>query len=65
MADALIWLVVIVIVAGIVLYLARLLLNKIPMDEDFRQIAWVLLVLVAVVIVILKALPLLGLHVPG
>jgi di/tricarboxylate transporter len=62
MLEGLIGLVVLIIVVGIVVYLVRLLLNMIPMDESFRQIAWVCILLVAVLIVIARALPMLGIH---
>ena len=64
MVETLIGLVVLVIVVGIVVYLLRLLVNLIPMDENFKQIAWVLILLVAVLIVIARVLPLLGVHTP-
>ena len=62
MVEALIGLVILIIVVGIVLYLLRLLINLIPMDENFRQIAWVLVILVAVLIILARVLPLLGVH---
>ena len=49
-----------VIIVGIVLYLAQLLLAKVPMDATFKTIAWVLMVLVAVILVVQKAWPLLN-----
>ena len=64
MVDALIGLVILIIVVGIVVYVLQLLINMIPMDEKFRQIAWVLVLLVAVLIVLTRALPLLGIHTP-
>lgn len=60
MVGTLISLVILVIVVGIVLYLVKMLLALIPMDEAFKNIAWVLIILVAVLIVIAKVLPLLG-----
>lgn len=62
MVDALIGLIILIIVVGIVVYLLRLLINMIPMDENFKQIAWVLLLLVAILVIIARALPLLGVH---
>lgn len=49
-----------IVVVGIVLYIVTLLLDMLPMDASFKQIAKVLCVLVAVLIVIVRALPLLG-----
>lgn len=60
MTAALIALIITIIVVGIVLYIVTLLLDMLPMDANFKQIAKVLCVLVAVLIVIVRALPLLG-----
>lgn len=60
MIDTLIVLAIYVVVIGIVLYLLHLLLSIIPMDATFRQIAWVLILLVAILVVLARALPLLG-----
>ena len=64
MVDTLIGLIVLIIVLGIVIYLLHMLLNVIPMDDRFRQIAWVLILLVAILIVIMRVLPMLGVRVP-
>lgn len=64
MINGLIGLVVLVVIVGIVVYLLRLLINLIPMDGAFKQIAWVLIILVAALYVISKALPLLGIASP-
>lgn len=64
MASGLIGLIILVIIVGIVLYLCKMLVDMIPMDESFKRIAWILMVLVAVLIVIQKALPLLGIASP-
>lgn len=60
MTAALIGLIVVIIVVGIVAYIVNLLLDMLPMDGNFKQIAKVLVILVAVLIVISRALPLLG-----
>lgn len=60
MISTLISLIVLVLVVGIVLYLVQLLLALVPMDERFKKIAWVLILLIAVLIVLAKVLPLLG-----
>jgi hypothetical protein len=60
MAGGLVGLIVLVIVVGVILLIAKLIIDKIPMDETFRQIAWLLVILLAVVVVITKALPLIG-----
>lgn len=64
MVDALVGLIVLVVIVGIVVYLLQLLIGLIPMDERFRQIVWVLVLLVAALIIISKALPLLGIISP-
>jgi hypothetical protein len=60
MVAALISLIILIIVVGIVLYLITMLLDTLPMDARFKQIAKVLMILVAVLIVLVRALPLLG-----
>ena len=62
--NGLIALLVAVIVVGIVLYLLLMLLDRLPMDDGFKQIAKVLLILICVLIILAKALPLLGIAVP-
>ena len=58
--TGLIGLLVLVVVVGIVYYILALLLDRIPMDEGFKQIARVLLILVCILVVLQRALPLLG-----
>lgn len=62
MINALVALLIVVLVVGIVFYLLSLLLDMIPMDAGFKRLAMGLLILIAVLIVIAKALPLLGVH---
>lgn len=64
MLDALIALLVVVIVVGIVYFILVLIIDKIPMDGSFKQIAKLILLLICVLIVLMKALPLLGVSVP-
>ena len=64
MVSTLTSVIVLVIIVGIVVYLLNLLLALIPMDGRFKQIAWVLILLVAALIVIQRVLPLLGIAVP-
>lgn len=63
MISALVTLIVLVIVIGIVLYLLNMLIEMLPMDGNFKQIAKILLILVAVLIVLARALPLLGVNI--
>lgn len=60
MIESLIALIILIIVLGIVVFLINMLIDLIPMDGRFKQIAKVLLILVAVLILILRALPLIG-----
>ena len=64
MVSALIGLIVLVVIVGIVCFLVNLLIDMLPMDGRFKQIAKVLIILVAVLIVLMRALPLLGVNVP-
>ena len=60
MINGLIALLVVIIVVGIVAYLIKMLIDMLPLDDRFKQIAGVLLMLVAILIILAKALPLLG-----
>jgi membrane protease YdiL (CAAX protease family) len=60
MIESLIALIILIIVLGIVVFVINMLIDLIPMDGRFKQIAKVLLILVAVLILILRALPLIG-----
>jgi len=60
MVSSLIALIVLLIIVGIVLYIATLIVDMIPMDARFKQIAKILKILVAVLICIFKAVPMVG-----
>lgn len=64
MIDALISFLILVLVLGIVVYVVKMIIDIVPMDARFKQIAWVLLLLIAVLILISRALPLLGISGP-
>ncbi len=64
MIGALIGLLILVVIVGIVTYLLLLLLDMLPIEGGFKQIARVLLILIAVLIVLARALPLLGVPSP-
>ena len=64
MISALIGLLVLIIIIGIIFYVLRQVLNLIPMEENFKQIALVMLLLVCVLVVLAKALPLIGVSLP-
>ena len=57
--DLLITLIVVGIVAAIIVYL----IDMLPIDGRFKQIARVLVMLVAVLIILMRALPLLGVYI--
>ena len=63
MISTLIGLLILVIVLGIIVYLLTLVIDMLPMDGNFKQIAKVLLILIAVLIVLLRALPLIGVNI--
>ena len=60
MIEALIHLIIIIVVVGIVAWLVIWLIDMLPMDGRFKQTARVLIAIVAVLIVLMNALPLLG-----
>lgn len=60
MVESLIALIILIIVLGIVVFVINMLIDLIPMDSRFKQIAKVLLILVAVLILLMRALPLVG-----
>lgn len=60
MLEGLIGLLIAIIVVGIVAALIMYLIDMIPIDARFKQIAKVLLLLIAVLVILAKALPLLG-----
>lgn len=63
MASALIALLITIVIVGIVAWLLVYLLDMLPMDERFRQIGRVLIFVIAVLVILFRALPLLGVHV--
>lgn len=63
MIEALIALLVVIIVVGIVAWLVVWLIDMLPIDARFKQIARVLVMVIAVLIVLMRALPILGVSV--
>ncbi|TRD03790.1 hypothetical protein FJV76_14225 [Mesorhizobium sp. WSM4303] len=61
MINGLIALLIAVIVVGIIAWLVTYIIDMLPIDGPFKQIAKVLVLLVAVLVILAKALPLLGL----
>lgn len=64
MVSALITLLILIVITGIVYYILTLLLDLIPMQENFKQIAKVILLLICVLVVLARALPLIGVSLP-
>jgi predicted PurR-regulated permease PerM len=60
MINALIQVLIVAIVIGIVVWLAFWLLDMLPMDDRFKQFAKALVILIAVLILLFKLLPLIG-----
>lgn len=60
MIEGLIALLIAIIVIGIVVAIIMYIIDLIPMDGRFKQIAKVLVMLVACLVLLMKALPLLG-----
>lgn len=56
-------LLVLVVILGIVLYLILMLIDMLPMDGTFKQIAKVLLILICILVILERALPMLGVHI--
>lgn len=53
-------LLILIIVVGIVAYLIKMLIDMLPIDGRFKQIASILVMLIAVLIILSRALPLIG-----
>lgn len=65
MIQGLIALLIVILVVGIVAAIIIYLIDLLPIEGNFKQIARVLVLLIAVLIILLRALPLLGVAVPG
>jgi len=61
MITGLVTLVIYIIVVGIILWLLRYLVNTLPMDAQFQQVANVIILVVGVLILILLLLNFVGL----
>jgi predicted membrane channel-forming protein YqfA (hemolysin III family) len=57
--HALIWLLVWLIVAGIIFAIVKVIIDRVPMDATFKQLAYLVLALIIVLILVAKFLPLL------
>lgn len=63
MINSLITLIVIIIIIGIVVYVLHLLIDMLPIEGNFKHIVKVLILLAAVLIILAKSLPLMGIRV--
>jgi hypothetical protein len=64
MTSALIGLIFLVIIVGIVVWIVLQLVALLPMDAAFQNIVRGLIIIVAVLIVMYRALPIIGIAVP-
>lgn len=62
MIEGLIALLVVILVVGIVAFLIVWLIDMLPIDAKFKQIARILVIVIAILIILMRALPLLGVH---
>ena len=60
MVQSLIYMVIYLIIVGVIMWLLRYLIDAIPMDEPFRRVANVAIVVVGVLVVILLLLSFIG-----
>lgn len=63
MIEGLIALLVVILVVGIVAWLVVWLIDMLPIDGRFKQIARVIVMVIAILLILLRALPLLGVSV--
>lgn len=60
MVEGLIALLVVILVVGIVAFLIVWLIDMLPIDARFKQVARVIVIVIAILVILLRALPLLG-----
>ena len=60
MIEGLIALLIVILVVGIVAAVIIYLIDMLPIETNFKQIGRVIVMLIAVLIILLRALPLLG-----
>jgi hypothetical protein len=65
MISALIYLVIYIIVIGLVLWLLNYLIDAVPLQDPFRRVAKVALIVVGVLIIIVLLLNFVGILEPG
>ncbi len=62
MIDGLIGLLILLLVLGLIVGLAIWLIDMLPVPATFGQVAKVLIIVIAILILLVRALPLLGVH---
>lgn len=62
MIEGLIALLVVILVVGIIAWLIIWLVDMLPIDAKFKQVARILVIVIAILIILVRALPLLGVH---
>jgi hypothetical protein len=60
MIEGLIALLVVVLVVGLVAWIIIYLIDMLPIEGNFKQIARVIIMIIAVLVILARALPLLG-----
>ena len=65
MVTALIGLLITILVVGLVAAIIIYCIDLLPLDPRFHQAAHILVMLIAVLIILLRALPLLGVAIPS
>lgn len=62
MVEALVSLLILVVVVGIVAWIVLMLVDMLPIEPNFKQIARVLVLLICVLLILVRALPMLGIN---
>jgi hypothetical protein len=63
MIEALISLLIVVLVVGLVAWIIIYCVELLPLEANFKQIARAIILVIAVLVILLRALPLLGIAV--
>jgi len=62
MVSALVSLLILVVIIGVVLWLVLMLVDALPIEGQFKQVARILVILICVLILLSRALPLAGIN---
>ena len=57
--DGLIGLLIFIVILAVIIVVLKYIIDLIPMPEPFGKIAWILLMLIALLLILQRALPLL------